>query len=351
MTARRRSTPARLSPRNPASIARTHVACHDGHPMAGPDQWLKQVLAEETPRVTARGATFARAPEIATTELRPDGLLQAVQPELLAALPAPWCQLHREVVVEGKMPRDHLDPIALQRVILRREARQVQRLEDDHADPDPRDCGAWVIAPYLPPWLRAWDRSGRVTLVACGEGCWSITPSLFPLLWIAANDLPLRDELIPFLVARTGRPLREFVRWVRERREALWVAAMVYALPELAKMIPFIEPELSPHEEEEYLSAIRRSRLVQRIARDERLRGMEEGLQRGVQEGLQRGVERGVAAIERQFQRRLGRALTAAEHDELLRRVDTLGAERIGDVVLDLATDVLAAWLADPAAR
>jgi flagellar biosynthesis/type III secretory pathway protein FliH len=90
---------------------------------------------------------------------------------------------------------------------------------------------------------------------------------------------------------------------------------------------------------------------LQRGVQEGLQRGVQEGLQRGVQEGLQRGMERGVAAIERLFQRRLGRALTAAEHDELLRRVDTLGAERIGDVVLDLATNELAAWLADPAAR
>jgi hypothetical protein len=37
-------------------------------------------------------------------------------------------------------------------------------------------------------------------------------------LWIAANELPLADELVPFLIARTGRPLDAFVRWVKTRR-------------------------------------------------------------------------------------------------------------------------------------
>jgi hypothetical protein len=52
-----------------------------------------------------------------------------------------------------------------------------------------------------------------------------------------------------------------------------------------------------------------------------------------------------------QFSRRLGRPLTDAERVTLNTRLDALGPERIGDVVLDLATDALAAWLADPDAR
>ena len=59
-------------------------------------------------------------------------------------------------------------------------------------------------------------------------------------------------------------------------------------------------------------------------------------------------LEGRIEAFGHQFARRLGRPVTAAEHAELLRRLDTLGADRIGDVVLDLAPDALAAWLADP---
>ncbi len=43
-----------------------------------------------------------------------------------------------------------------------------------------------------------------------------------------------------------------------------------------------------------------------------------------------------------------GRPLADAERAEVLRRLDTLGPDRIGDVVLDLERDALAAWLADP---
>lgn len=46
-------------------------------------------------------------------------------------------------------------------------------------------------------------------------------------LWIAANELPLRDDLVPFLVARSGRALDEFARWVAPRRSPQWMLGML----------------------------------------------------------------------------------------------------------------------------
>ena len=137
-------------------------------------------------------------------------------------------------------------------------------------------------------------------------------------------------------MARTGKPLKEFVRWVHGRREPAWFAKMVYSLPEVAKMIQAVEPDMTPEEQDEVITAIRASLLGQRIENA------------AIEKGIERGIEKGMGAVERQFQRRLGRAITAAEHRELLRRVDTLGAARLGDVVLDLTPEALAAWLAEP---
>jgi hypothetical protein len=53
----------------------------------------------------------------------------------------------------------------------------------------------------------------------------------FPYLWIAANELPLREELIPFLIARTGTALDELGRWIPGRRPPEWVSRMVDFLP------------------------------------------------------------------------------------------------------------------------
>src|SRR5215510_9893313 len=50
-------------------------------------------------------------------------------------------------------------------------------------------------------------------------------------LWIAANELPLLDELIPFLLARSGQALDDFCRWVAPRRPLDWVLRMLEYLP------------------------------------------------------------------------------------------------------------------------
>ena len=55
--------------------------------------------------------------------------------------------------------------------------------------------------------------------------------------------------------------------------------------------------------------------------------------------------------LQHLFARRLGRPLTEGETATLLVRFDTVGPDRLGDVVLDLTPDALAAWLTDPDAR
>lgn len=63
---------------------------------------------------------------------------------------------------------------------------------------------------------------------------------------------------------------------------------------------------------------------------------------------LENGRREGMKPLARQFERRLQRPLTGDEIEVLLRRLDTLGAERLGDVVLDLSPEALASWLAAP---
>lgn len=58
-----------------------------------------------------------------------------------------------------------------------------------------------------------------------------------------------------------------------------------------------------------------------------------------------------IELLSRQFARRLGRTLSAAEQTALRTRFDQVGPARMGDVVLDLDADALGAWLADPDAR
>jgi flagellar biosynthesis/type III secretory pathway protein FliH len=83
--------------------------------------------------------------------------------------------------------------------------------------------------------------------------------------------------------------------------------------------------------------------------------GQEEGFERGLEKGLERGLEKGLAqgqaqgqarTLTRQIERKLGRALGEGERQAVDRRLATLGADQVGDAVLDLDRDALAAWLA-----
>jgi hypothetical protein len=103
---------------------------------------------------------------------------------------------------------------------------------------------------------------------------------------------------------------------------------------ELANEATFTDEEL-----EAYRKARDEVQQMVQYGKDAELRGRNEG------------IAAGLAPLVRQFERRIGRALTATEHDALRGRLRSLGAERLGDVVLDLASDALAGWLADPAAR
>jgi hypothetical protein len=64
--------------------------------------------------------------------------------------------------------------------------------------------------------------------------------------------------------------------------------------------------------------------------------------------GEEKGLEKGLGPLAHQVERRLGRPLSPAERGELVRRLDTLGPDRLGDLVLDLAPDGLAAWISAP---
>ncbi len=63
--------------------------------------------------------------------------------------------------------------------------------------------------------------------------------------------------------------------------------------------------------------------------------------------GEQRGRQENFA---RQYGKRLGRPLTAAERATLVQRLGTLGAERLDDVLFGLTPEAIAAWLEDPMA-
>lgn len=187
--------------------------------------FAQRTFAEETERITGGAAGWQDPPEIRLEKVTSDGFLVIRRPELLEHLAAPWpeARSHGEVMIELKLAGNHLDRKAVERALLRRQARQVQRLEEQ----DPAWLGQeqlWLVAPHVPEWLDAAWRP-----VHFAPGCYWVEPNRF--LWIAANELPLLDELMPFLLARSGQALDELGRWVAPRRPLEWVLGMLEYLP------------------------------------------------------------------------------------------------------------------------
>ncbi|HEU4411389.1 MAG TPA: hypothetical protein VFS43_39425 [Polyangiaceae bacterium] len=194
----------------------------------------------------------------------------------------------------------------------------------------------WVVAPHLPRWLRE-QRQVR----PLAPGCYQIDPSPFALVWVAANELPLADELVPFLVARSGSALDAFVRWSAARRSTAWVLEMVRYLPMSTSLSDELMQAVVPTDDPEVRA--RQWRIVQHF-----LKAYPQAGQELVEKGREEGFERGLKPLLHQFERRLGRPLTEAEHDVVTRRYERVGADRLGDVVLDLSGEALATWLNDP---
>ncbi|UQA58165.1 hypothetical protein E8A73_044085 [Polyangium aurulentum] len=276
--------------------------------MGQPDLFAKRTFAEETERVTSGAVTWQDPPEMRLEKVQSDGLLLVRRPGPLSRLAPPWpeAQPHGEIMVELKMPGDHLDRQAIERALLRRQARQVQRLEEEDAS-WMGDEPLWVVAPHLPEWI-----AQIRTPVRFAPGCYRIEPSGFSLLWIAANELPLADELVPFLVARSGRALDAFGLWVATRRPLDWVAAMLEFLSMSMPIREQIERRFPPTDDPEVQER-----------RDWVLRWLLKGDSEPKQELIEQGVEKGLIVGARAALRRVlaRRQLSLSPADEA--RIDT----------------------------
>ena len=85
------------------------------------------------------------------------------------------------------------------------------------------------------------------------------------------------------------------------------------------------------------------------IARGNRV--LVEALAQREDKGRKEGLDQGFGPLVHQFERRLRRTLSEEERGVLQGRLGSHGPARLGDVVLDLDSETLAAWLADPDAR
>jgi hypothetical protein len=87
--------------------------------------------------------------------------------------------------------------------------------------------------------------------VRFAPGCYRIEPPGQSFLWIAANELPLLDELVPFLLARSGQALDDFGRWVAPRRPPEWTLGVLKprSMPTRDELLSRLGPADDPETE------------------------------------------------------------------------------------------------------
>jgi len=109
-------------------------------------------------------------------------------------------------------------------------------------------------------------------------------------------------------------------------------------------------PRRTPQQEDFMMHAHHAFNEFQELARQEgRLQGRKEGRQEGRVQGRQEGRVQGrQEEVRRLFERRLGRRLRSHESRSFVERIGRLGLPRLEDIVLELDSLQLAAWLADP---
>jgi hypothetical protein len=203
-----------------------------------------------------------------------------------------------------------------------------------------RAGGGKAVVPLATCWIVSSGRSVSA-LPAFGfapAGGWPrgiyATPPGFRVNLVVLTELPRsRDTLLLRLLGR-GAVLQHALHDLLALPEGSWERAATF--PIFARL-RFDLPQ-DPHD---------------RTAEEEELvvtsQQMVEALQReAAEQATEKAMEK---AFAHQFERRLKRALRDDERACLRKRTETLGPERVGDIVLDLSEAELEAWLADPDAH
>ena len=158
---------------------------------------------------------------------------------------------------------------------------------------------------------------------------------------VVLSELPSTRETLLLRLLGSGRTLRAAIADLVALPEGAWERTI--AEPWLVRLrfeVP-TDPSTRSIEEEELIVEIQK--WYEELKQGIRQEGKQEGKLEGTQEAR-------VATHARLFTKRLGRPLSDAEHAILAERLDRLGEDRIGDLVLTHDGEALAAWLADPTA-
>lgn len=153
---------------------------------------------------------------------------------------------------------------------------------------------------------------------------------------IVLNQLPETRYTLPLRLLGRGATFRQAMRELKKLPPSSWERQHIPRLLVKYRMETLEAASLSdlPPEEKELLVTV-----------DEYLTQVKET---GRQQGMQQGQR---TTLLRQIAHKLARPLTDEERARVAARLDSLGPDRLGDVVLDLSPTALADWLADPDAK
>jgi hypothetical protein len=192
-----------------------------------------------------------------------------------------------------------------------------------------------MVAPHLPAWL---PKAHQLT--PCGPGCYRLELGLVEVLWIAANELPLHEALLPLLVARSGKKLVELVRWAMLRRPVAWVTRLLQWSSMSMEQVRELEEEMRAYglkqgeTEEERERNRRTAKLVLLMAPDVRDEILLDGKKLGLDEGK---VAEARKAVERVLRRR-GLTVTDAQAAQIATCDDLDTLERWLDLAITATT-------------
>jgi len=198
----------------------------------------------------------------------------------------------------------------------------------------------WVLCPRHPRKLL--DTSGARPMAGAPRGFY-LLGAAHPVGVVSLRQLPDNDDTL--LLRLLAKQLaRGALKTLRERASA--DPRLAPLLDTMVEYVRSLDPD-ARRSPDMLDVATEMKKWEQALLRQGRRKGRKEGELRGELKGVQKGLQ----PLLRQFARRLGRDLTEPERAEVLARFDTVGADRLGDVVLDLSPAELAAWLGDPQAR
>ena len=161
---------------------------------------------------------------------------------------------------------------------------------------------------------------------------------------VVVSQLPRERRTLLLRLMGAGRTLREAIADLGALPHD--APERILALPHLVQLR--IGPAFTEHRPMNHKQFLK---ITDDLVREHEQMIEARGIQRGIERGIEQGIERGIAPLFGLIARKLRRPLTDSDRRAITARLDLIGPDRLGEVVLDFNGDALAAWLADPDAR